>query len=48
MKLLKRLAGVALLVVEDFGLVTATGKQYRELLKILENRHGQSAPPAEV
>jgi DNA replication protein DnaC len=42
MKLLKRLARVSLLVIDDFGLV-ATGKQYRDLLEILDDRHGQSA-----
>jgi DNA replication protein DnaC len=42
MKLLKRLARVSLLVIDDFGLVAATGKQYRDLLEILDDRHGQS------
>jgi DNA replication protein DnaC len=43
MKLLKRLARVSMLVIDDFGLVAATGKQYRDLLEILDDRHGQSA-----
>jgi DNA replication protein DnaC len=43
MKLLKRLVRVALLVIDDFGLVAATGKQYRDLLEILDDRHGQGA-----
>lgn len=43
MKLLKRLARVSLLVIDDFGLVAASGKQYRDLLEILDDRHGQSA-----
>jgi DNA replication protein DnaC len=43
MKLLKHLVRVALLVIDDFGLVAATGKQYRDLLEILDDRHGQGA-----
>jgi DNA replication protein DnaC len=43
MKLLKRLARVNLIVVDDFGLVAATGKQYRDLREILDDRHGQGA-----
>ena len=43
MTLLKRLMRVALLVIDDFGLVAATGKQYRDLLEILDDRHGQGA-----
>ena len=43
MKLLKRLARLNLLVIDDFGLVSATGKQYRDLLEILDDRYGQGA-----
>lgn len=43
MKLLKKLARASLLVVDDFGLVAATGKQYRDLLEVLDDRHGQGA-----
>ena len=40
MKLLKRLARAALIVIDDFGLAAVTGKQYRDLLEILDDRHG--------
>jgi DNA replication protein DnaC len=40
MKLLKKLARVALLIIDDFGLAAVTGKQYRDLLEILDDRHG--------
>lgn len=43
MKLLKKLARARLLVIDDFGLVAATGKQYRDLLEVLDDRHGQAA-----
>jgi DNA replication protein DnaC len=43
MKLLKKLTRAALLVVDDFGLATVTGKQYRDLLEILDDRHGLGA-----
>ena len=40
MKLLKKLAKASLLLIDDFGLVSATGKQYRDLLEVLDDRHG--------
>jgi len=40
LKLLKKLARAALLVIDDFGLAAVTGKQYRDLLEILDDRHG--------
>ena len=43
MKLLKKLARAALLVIDDFGVAAVTGKQYRDLLEILDDRHGQGA-----
>ena len=43
MQLLKKLAKASLLVIDDFGLVAATGKQYRDLLEVLDDRHGQGA-----
>ena len=43
MKLLKKLSRQSLLIVDDFGLVAATGKQYRDLLEILDDRHGRGA-----
>jgi DNA replication protein DnaC len=43
MKLLNRLARAALLVIDDFGVAAVAGKQYRDLLEILDDRHGQGA-----
>jgi DNA replication protein DnaC len=43
MKLLKRLARLNLLVIDDFGLGSATPKQYRDLLEVIDDRHGQGA-----
>jgi DNA replication protein DnaC len=40
MKLLKRLSRAALIVIDDFGVAAVTGKQYRDLLEILDDRHG--------
>lgn len=40
MKLLKKLARASLLVIDDFGVAAVTGKQYRDLLEILDDRHG--------
>ena len=40
MKLLKKLARAALIVIDDFGIAAVTGKQYRDLLEILDDRHG--------
>lgn len=42
-KLFKKLARASLLIIDDFGLVVATGKQYRDLLEVLDDRHGQGA-----
>ena len=41
--LLKKLARAALLVIDDFGVAAVTGKQYRDLLEILDDRHGVGA-----
>ena len=43
MKLLKKLTKASLLLIDDFGLVSATGKQYRDLLEVLDDRHSQGA-----
>jgi DNA replication protein DnaC len=43
MKLFKKLARAALLVIDDFGVAAVTGKQYRDLLEILDDRHGLGA-----
>jgi DNA replication protein DnaC len=40
MKLLKKLSRAALVVIDDFGVASVTGKQYRDLLEILDDRHG--------
>jgi DNA replication protein DnaC len=40
LKLLKRLARAALIVIDDFGVAAVAGKQYRDLLEILDDRHG--------
>lgn len=40
MKLLKKLSRAALIVIDDFGIAAVTGKQYRDLLEILDDRHG--------
>ena len=42
-RLLKKLLRAELLVIDDFGLPTVTGKQYRDLLEILDDRQGQGA-----
>ena len=41
--LLKKLARAALVVIDDFGVAAVTGKQYRDLLEILDDRHGLGA-----
>lgn len=40
MKLLKKLARAALIVIDDFGVAAVAGKQYRDLLEILDDRQG--------
>jgi DNA replication protein DnaC len=40
MKLLQKLARAALIVIDDFGVAAVTGKQYRDLLEILDDRQG--------
>lgn len=42
-KLLTKLGRAALLVIDDFGVVAVAGNQYRDLLEILDDRHGQGA-----
>lgn len=39
-KLLKKLARAGLIVIDDFGVAAVAGKQYRDLLEILDDRHG--------
>jgi len=43
LKLLKKLARAALIVIDDFGVAAVAGKQYRDLLEILDDRHGLGA-----
>ena len=40
LKLLKKLARAALIVIDDFGVAAVAGKQYRDMLEILDDRHG--------
>ena len=42
-KLLKGLERSALLIVDDLGVAPVSGKQYRDLLEILDDRQGQGA-----
>lgn len=41
--LLKKLARVSLLIIDDLGIASVAGKQYRDLLEILDDRQGQGA-----
>ena len=43
LRLLKRLKRTALLIIDDFGLAGLSGRQYRDLLEILDDRQGQGA-----
>jgi DNA replication protein DnaC len=42
-RLLKSLARVELLILDDWGLSTMTAEQRRDLLEILEDRHGRGS-----
>lgn len=42
-KLLKKIARTELVIIDDLGLVEATARDYRDLLEILEDRHGSRA-----
>jgi DNA replication protein DnaC len=41
--LLKKLAKTSLLVIDDLGLEKATPAQYRDLLEVLDDRHGMAS-----
>lgn len=41
--LLKKLARAALLVIDDLGIASVTGKAYRDLLEVLDDRQGQGS-----
>ena len=41
--LLKKLARSALVILDDFGIAAVAGKQYRDLLEILDDRQGVEA-----
>ena len=41
--LLKKLARATLLIIDDFGIAAVAGKQYRDLLEILDDRQGLGA-----
>src|SRR6266481_5270837 len=39
----KRMARAPLLIIDDLGIASVAGKQYRDLLEILDDRQGQGA-----
>lgn len=41
--LLKRMARAPLLIIDDLGIASVAGKQYRDLLEILDDRQGQGS-----
>ena len=41
--LLKKIGRSPLLIIDDLGIASVAGKQYRELLEILDDRHGQGS-----
>ncbi len=43
LSLLKKMARAPLLVIDDLGIASVTGKAYRDLLEILDDRQGQGA-----
>ncbi len=43
LSLLKKMARAPLLIIDDLGIASVTGKAYRDLLEILDDRHGQGA-----
>lgn len=43
LSLLKKIARAPLLILDDFGLCSASGKQYRDLLEILDDRCGHGS-----
>ena len=43
LSLLKKIARAPLLVIDDLGIASVTGKAYRDLLEILDDRQGQGA-----
>ena len=42
-QLLKKLARVSLLIIDDLGIASVTPQQYRDLLEVLDDRHGLGA-----
>lgn len=42
-QLLKKLARVSLLIIDDLGIASVNVQQYRDLLEVLDDRHGQGA-----
>jgi len=43
LSLLKKMARAPLLVIDDLGIASVTGKAYRDLLEILDDRQGQGS-----
>jgi DNA replication protein DnaC len=41
--LLKKLARAPLIILDDLGITSTSPKQYRDLLEVLDDRHGQGA-----
>lgn len=42
-QLLKKLARVSLLIIDDLGIASVSPQQYRDLLEVLDDRHDQGA-----
>jgi len=42
-RLLKKIAGARLLVIDDWGLAKGTEQQYRDVLEIIDDRHGSAS-----
>lgn len=42
-QLLKKLARASLLIIDDLGIASVIAQQYRDLLEVIDDRHGQGA-----
>jgi DNA replication protein DnaC len=47
-RLLKTIARVELFILDDWGLANVTAEQGRDLLEILDDRHGRYPPDARI
>jgi len=43
LSLYKKLGRASLLIIDDLGIASVSGKQYRDLLEIIDDRHGQGS-----